>query len=53
MLLRKILDYLNPLALFRKSGEKNVNLRMMHGINRLSFFMFLICLAIMAAKFLF
>lgn len=47
MLLKKILHYINPANLFRKSEEKNVNLKMMHGINKISLFMFIICLIVM------
>jgi len=51
MLLKRILTYLNPATMFRK-GEKNFNLRMMHGINRISIFMFLICIVVMLIRFL-
>lgn len=56
MFLKRILYYLNPATLFRKSeptsdGEAgNVNLRMMHGINRISILMFLVCMVLLAAK---
>ncbi|MGD1845152.1 MAG: DUF6728 family protein [Salibacteraceae bacterium] len=54
MLFKKIIGYLDITAPFRKStGNKNFNLRMMHGINRISIFMFLICLIIMLIKFVF
>lgn len=43
MFLKRILYYLNPITLFSKS-DNNVNLRFMHGINRISIFMFLGCL---------
>jgi hypothetical protein len=37
--------------MFRKTGEKvNFNLRAMHTINRISLFMFLICLIVMIAR---
>jgi hypothetical protein len=53
MFLKQLLHYINPLTLFKKGEEKsNVNLRMMHGINRISIFMFLFCLVMMAIKFL-
>lgn len=51
---RKILYYLNPLTLFKKpeGGEKdNFNLRFMHGINRISIFMFLLCLLILFFRY--
>ena len=51
MIFKKILHYLNPATLFKK-GNANFNLRMMHGINRISIFVFLICLVIMLIKYL-
>lgn len=52
MLFKKLLYYLNPLNWFKKEKEVDVNLRMMHGINKISIIMFLICLIIIAIKFL-
>lgn len=52
MLLKKILDYINPLNIFRKKSESNINLRMMHGINRISFLMFLVCLVVLLYRWL-
>ncbi len=49
--LKKLLYYLNPLNLFKKEKEANVNLRVMHGINKISFLMFLVCLVYMAVRF--
>jgi hypothetical protein len=46
MLLKKLLYYLNPMNLFKKE-KVDVNLRFMHGINKLSLLMFLICLGVM------
>ena len=46
-MLKKILDYINPLNIFRKTKESNINLRMMHGINRISFLLFLVCLVVL------
>lgn len=54
-MIQKILHYLNPLTMFQKpkeGEEANINLKFMHGINRISIFMFLICLIIMLFKFL-
>ena len=51
MLLKKILNYLDPTKLFKK-GDSNINLRMMHGINRVSIFMFLICIIVLLIKWL-
>ncbi len=50
--LQKIRDYLDITQLFRKSSTRNINLRFMHGINRISIFMFIVCLIIMLIKFL-
>ena len=52
MFLKKFLHYLNPLNLFRKSEGDGLNLRMMHGINKISFFAFLVCLAVMLYRWL-
>jgi hypothetical protein len=49
MFWKRLLTYLDPTTLFRK-GSGNLNLRFMHGINRISIFMFLVCLAIMAVR---
>lgn len=51
MFLKKILYYINPLNLFKKESEDNVNLRVMHGINKISFLMFLICVVYMIVRF--
>lgn len=51
MFIRRIITYLNPATIFKKS-EHNFNTRMMHGINRISIFMFLICLIVMLVKFI-
>ena len=52
MFFKKLLYYLNPLNLFKKEGDADVNLKMMHGINKISILVFVICLIIMAIKFL-
>jgi len=49
MLFKKIIHYLDPRNMFRKS-ENNVNLRMMHGINRISIFVFLLCIVILIVR---
>jgi hypothetical protein len=49
MFLKRLLYYLNPATLFGRSGN-DVNLRFMHGINRISIFMFLICLVVLALR---
>jgi hypothetical protein len=49
MFLKRILYYLNPATLSGKSGN-DVNLRFMHGINRISIYMFLACLLVLAIR---
>jgi hypothetical protein len=44
MFWKKVLYYINPLNLFKKEEGAELNLRMMHGINKISFLMFLVCL---------
>jgi len=51
MFLKKILHYLNPSNLFKKE-EGNFNLRMMHGINKISILMFLICIIVLLVRYL-
>lgn len=51
MLINRILKYLNPATLFQK-GDRNINLRVMHGINRISIFMFLICIIVLIIRYL-
>lgn len=53
MFFKRLLYYLNPLTLFRKGEKingKNANIKLMHGINRISIFMFLICMIILIIK---
>lgn len=49
MFLKRVLYYLDPRTMFGRR-EANVNLRFMHGINRISVFMFLFCLIVLAAR---
>ncbi|MDX9750420.1 MAG: hypothetical protein RBT71_04995 [Flavobacteriales bacterium] len=49
MFLRRILHYLNPATLFGPSA-RNTSLRFMHGINRISLFMFLFCVIVMVVR---
>ncbi len=51
MLLKKFLHYLNPANWFKKS-EGDFNLRMMHGVNKISILIFLVCLCVMAYRWL-
>ncbi len=49
-ILQKLLHYANPLNLFRKSEGEGVNLRVMHGINKVSMTLFLLCLIYMLIR---
>ncbi len=49
MFLKRILYYLNPATLFGKS-DPNINVRFMHGINRISILMFLAGLLVMVLR---
>ena len=49
MFLKRFLYYLDPRTLFRR-GEGNLNLRFMHGINRISILLFLIGVGVMIAR---
>ncbi len=53
MLFQKLISYLNPAPFFRRKENdeaSNINLRMMHGVNRLSIFMFLFCVVVMVIR---
>ena len=50
--LRRLLYYLNPLNLFHRKEGEGVNLRVMHGINKISFLLFLICLVVLIFKWI-
>lgn len=53
MLLKKFLHYLDIRTLFQKSDQpKNMNLKFMHGMNRISILMFLVCLIVMLVRYL-
>lgn len=49
MFLRRILHYLNPASLFGPS-DPNSSVRFMHGINRISLFVFLIGVVVMVVR---
>jgi hypothetical protein len=51
MVFKKILYYLNPANLFKKE-KVDLNLRFMHGINKISILMFMICLVVMFVKWI-
>jgi hypothetical protein len=50
MFFKKILYYLNPANLFHRDPEEGISLRMMHGVNKISFLMFLVCLLVMVVR---
>jgi hypothetical protein len=49
MFLRRLLHYLNPATLFGPR-DPNSSLRFMHGINRISVFLFLFCIIVMVVR---
>lgn len=48
-LLKKLLYYINPLNLFKKE-KADLNLRFMHGINKISILVFLACVILMVVR---
>lgn len=53
MILRKIFSYLTFKKQTFEGDKPNQNLRMMHGINRITIFMFLIGIIFVIIKFVF
>lgn len=51
MFFKKVLYYINPLNLFKKEEGVDTNLRMMHGVNKISFLMFIACVIYMIVRF--
>jgi hypothetical protein len=49
MILKKILHYLNPLNLFKKE-QGDINLRMMHGINKISILVFVVAMIVLITR---
>lgn len=49
MFLKRLVHYLNPATLLGRSNN-NSSLRFMHGINRISIFLFLFCLTVMLVR---
>lgn len=49
MFWKRVLYYLNPATMF-KAPDPNMSLRFMHGINRISVFVFLFCLIVMVVR---
>jgi len=53
MFLKKILYYLNLKTLFgSKIQQKNISLRFMNGMNRISIFMFLLAMIILLIRYI-
>jgi len=52
MFIKKLLYYLNPVNLFHRDPESDTNLRMMHGVNKISLVMFVLCLGVMLVRWL-
>lgn len=51
MFWKRLLYYLNPLTLFQKpENNPGINVKLMHGINRISIFMFLVGLVVVLIK---
>lgn len=51
MILKRILHYLNPMNLFKKE-QGDVNLRMMHGINKISILVFTVALVVLVIRWM-
>lgn len=51
MILKRILHYLNPINLFKKE-QGDVNLRMMHGINKISILVFTVALVVLVIRWM-
>lgn len=49
MFWKRLLYYLNPITLFQKP-DPNLSIRFMHGINRITVFVFLFCLIVMVVR---
>lgn len=49
MFWKRLAYYLSPFTLFRPA-DPNLSLRFMHGINRITVFVFLFCLVVMVVR---
>lgn len=49
MFWKRVLYYLDPRTLFRRP-DPNLSLRFMHGINRITVFVFLFCILVMVVR---
>lgn len=52
MFFKKVLYYLNPMNLFHRDEEAGISLRMMHGVNKISFLVFIGCLTVMIVRWI-
>jgi hypothetical protein len=52
MFWKRIAYYLDPRNLFRKEANSDVSLRMMHGVNKISIWMFLFCLTVLVIRWI-
>ena len=52
MIWRKFLSYINIFGKGNPDAKGNINLKMMHGINRISIFMFIIAIIIIIVRHL-
>ena len=50
MFWNKIAHYLDPRNLFKRDKDSDVSLRMMHGVNKISIWMFLFCLVVLVIR---
>lgn len=50
MFWKRVLHYLDPRTLFKGPQDTNMSLRFMHGINRISVFVFLFCIIVMVVR---
>lgn len=50
MIINKFIQYINIFGKKEKSGTANIDLKLMHGINRISIFMFLFAIIVMIIR---
>lgn len=51
-MLEKFLYYLDPRTFFNRKKGGDINTTMMHGMNRISILMFIVCLCVIVYKYL-
>ncbi|MFT4777943.1 MAG: hypothetical protein ACJAU0_002044 [Flavobacteriales bacterium] len=51
MFFKKVLYYINPLNLFKREKGADTNLRLMHGVNKISFLVFTACVIYMIVRY--